>query len=237
MTSYKPFTVVRLPHLAAAAAAAALLAGCATGQVVPVSSSGSAPPSPTPEAEVEVATVDIGSDALFIRAKDKDDSVLAEFDYFADPADIRAALTDAFGSEPEEVPYPGTLHEAPGTDYTWGGFVLRVLESEPNPPAWSNISYIATEPAVGDVVIRAGWSTAIAVGDTVNGIEPCPGWEGSPEFEDQNGVPSAWHCVDSTSLGDVEGTGTDWIVSAGAKVTVEYGAVVQLFGQLRSYGP
>jgi hypothetical protein len=95
---------------------------------------------------------------------DTEGAAIQEFLYGDDAETVKAALTDAFGSEPEsrdQVVNAGT------TDYYWEDFSLRVYDSGTGSDG--NTFWVVAEGAsVGEIAITAD---GVAVGDAESDVE------------------------------------------------------------------
>lgn len=145
----------------------AALAGCTPTPEPTSTPTESATPTPTPE-EPGIDRVELRSTGLELWSGDELESSIGWFDPVEESL---ATLTEVFGAEPEEVPYPGHIEAAPGTDYVWGGFTFRVQEFEPDPPLWSNVSVWIDAADVDGVALTA---VGLAVGSPGAEVDELP---------------------------------------------------------------
>ncbi|MEP6478137.1 MAG: hypothetical protein ABJB03_02005 [Rhodoglobus sp.] len=208
------------------------LSGCVTAPVptptpTPIESAG---PVTTNTSAPVAAVAEIVISSVGIEILDSDGATVASAGWFDDPAETIQELTDAFGTKPEEVPYPGHIEAKPGIDYTWDGFVLRVQDFVPVPPSGSNVTALSTVPSVGNVAIRS--SAGLGVGASVAEVEAANPAESAPYELD--GVSYAWYDFDPTQGGDFGGT--PMLNFVGLKTDLDAGLVIQIVAPLANYG-
>lgn len=154
------------------------LAGCASSASepsaapstqAPTASTPSATPSPTltptpTPTEVEAAVTGVVITASDIELVGADGAAIEEFPYDEDAETVKAALTEAFGAEPEsgdEVVNAGT------TDYYWDDFSLRIFDAEGGSNG-DTFWVVAEGGSVGDIAISA---EGVAVGDLESDVK------------------------------------------------------------------
>ncbi|WP_157802237.1 hypothetical protein [Diaminobutyricimonas aerilata] len=216
-----------MKKLLLAAAAVLALAGCTTtAPAADPTPSDSASPSSTPTAAPEPEVDEIVITSAGLRLLD-DGTELDALGWFDLAEESIAALTDAFGTEPEEVPYPGHIEAAPGTDYKWDGFVFRVQDFEAEPPLWSNISVISSVSSVGDVAIRTG--DGLTIGSPTSAVQALNPPIANPY--EHEGLSYTYFAVDQI---EIESPSTHNFV--GVRVENDRGLVVELNAPSADYG-
>ena len=218
---------VHMKKLLLAAAAVVALAGCTSAPppepvASPSASSASPTPSPTPEPKVDEVVITSAG----LRLLD-DGAELDALGWFDLAEESIAALTNAFGSEPEEVPYPGHIEAAPGTDYKWDGFVFRVQDFEAEPPLWSNISVISSVSRVGDVAICTG--DGLTIGSPTSAVQALNPPIANPY--EHEGLSYTYFAVEQI---EIESPSTHNFV--GVRVENDRGLVVELNAPSADYG-
>jgi hypothetical protein len=147
--------------------AAVGLTGCA-----PTDAAESEPtPAPTTTAEPVASVLQVGGTGFTIL--DESDATLATVPYSADPEAAIAALTDAFGSEPELSVRPSDLNCVPEANVaTWDGLVLRYGIPENAMARGQQFELDNTGATVGGIAVEtpAGASVGDPVEDVAAGL-------------------------------------------------------------------
>jgi hypothetical protein len=164
-----------------------------------------------------------------LRILDDDGGELGTTGFFDDPAQTIALLTETFGSEPEQVPYPGHIEAAPGIDYVWGGFTFRVQEFEPDPPMWPNQTVIVEGAVVSGVEIRTPGGFGIG---TPSETLDASGAVGTGPYEDSEGNPQTFYEIDPVVVDTQEG----YAYLNFLWVTVRDGVVIRISSPAANYG-
>lgn len=163
----------RLSVLTAAAALVLALAACSS---TPSSAVPSASPSETqssaqstPDAAAQAASVIVSVDGIAILADDG--ATIGEFEYFASEAEPAvAALTQAFGQEPQLSQHLAKNQVDAIEHVEWPGFTLIDLTAESSFPLATDFRVVVTAAQLGNVTIQT--SDGVHVGSPNTEVEP-----------------------------------------------------------------
>jgi hypothetical protein len=141
-----------------------------------------APPVVTPT----VAKIVISS--LTLQLQSSSGEVLSEFKYFEnDHEAVIAALTEAFGADPQVGRYEGNFHYPGGDKYDWGGLALFDSPSEIDSEIGMHDFAVTASAAVVSGV-RVETSEGIAVGASFSELESEADYEKAIEATGGNGT-------------------------------------------------
>ena len=121
----------------------------------------SATPSPMATAEPDAAAVVVGTTSL--RVVDSTGATLEELSFGTPTADVAAALSYVFGSEPTVTDIPGGAEWWPTRNYEWNGFMLRdeITDAPPTEILYWDYYVVVSGDSVNGITIRTEAGTHV----------------------------------------------------------------------------
>jgi len=162
-----------------------------------------------------------------VQVKNSSGEVLGKYKYFEEDGDeVVAALTEAFGTEPEKSAFANREHTPPGEKFEWDGLELYVYDKEINYDiGYARFRLIVTASEVDGVVIETVDGIAVgssvadlsAAADNTTKMDVDDGWDSDgiqyhldervisgSNYTDVEGDPGAWSTMVMVPDGDTE---------------------------------